>query len=480
MTVIIAIMVDFYEKTGYKCVAQGGRTSMRIENDLGKDNVKNLVFRIAIPSMLAQFVNVLYSVVDRMYIGNIEGIGEIALAGVGVCGPIVTMITAFASMVGIGGSPLMSIKMGEGNEKAAKQILANCFFMLSIISVVITIAALCIKDNLLVWFGASKAILPYADAYITIYLMGTFFALLAIGMNQFIICQGYAKVAMISVMLGAVINIVLDPIFIFVFHMGVQGAALATILSQFVSCFFVLQFLFGKKVPIRITFGGYEWRIMKKVILLGMTPFLIIAFDNVLVIAMNTAIQHFGGSEGDKLLTCATIVQSFMLMVTMPLGGISGGTEPILGYNFGARKTKRVLEAQKYIAILSLSFTIIMFLISQTMPRYFVEIFTRDEEYIKLSVWAIRMFTMGIIPLSLQYVVVDGFTGMGIAHIAIFLSMFRKLLYLAGVLILPVLFGVTAIFYTEMISDFVGTLLSVVVYLFTIKKVLKRRECGEL
>lgn len=453
---------------------------MKIENDLGKDDIKKLVIRIAIPSMLAQFVNVLYSVVDRMYIGNIAEIGETALAGVGVCGPIVTMISAFASLVGIGGSPLMSIKMGEGNVKEAKKILSNSFLMLAVISVLTTIAALLMKDRLLMWFGASATIFPYADGYITIYLAGTIFALMAVGMNQFIICQGFAKVGMKSVTLGAVINIILDPVFIFVLNLGVQGAALATVLSQTASCAYVLLFLFGKKVPIRIGFGGYEWRIIRKITILGLTPFLIIAFDNVLIITLNAALQHYGGAEGDKLLTCATIVQSFMLMVTMPLGGITGGTEPILGYNFGARRSDRVISAQKYIAFLALSFTAIMFLVSQTVPHYFAAIFTRNEEYISLTVWAIRIYTLGIIPLALQYVVVDGFTGMGVASVAIFLSMFRKVLYLGGVFALPVLFGVTSIFYTEAISDFGGTAMSAAVYFMVIRKILKRREDGVL
>lgn len=453
---------------------------MKIENDLGRDDIKKLVFRIAIPSMLAQFVNVLYSVVDRMYIGNIEGIGPAALAGVGVCGPIVTMITAFGSLVGIGGSPLMSIKMGEGDQEAAKKILANCFLMLSVISIVITILSLAAKNKLLMWFGASEAIFPYANQYITIYLLGTFFALMAVGMNQFIICQGFARVAMFSVIIGAVINIVLDPVFIFLLNMGVSGAALATVLSQLCSCAFVLLFLFGKKVPIKITFGGYDMRIIRRVVLLGMTPFLIIAFDNLLIIATNTSIQHFGGAEGDKILTCATIVQSFMMMITMPMGGISGGTEAILGYNFGARKTKRVFEAQKYILFLCLGFTTLMFIIAQVFAIYFVQIFTKDPAYAELSVWAIRVFTLGVIPLSAQYVVVDGYTGMGIASIAISLSMFRKALYLAGVLFLPMLFGVSAIFYTEALSDYVGSAVSILVYVLTIKKVLGRRASGEL
>lgn len=453
---------------------------IRIENDLGKDEIKALVLRIAIPSMLAQFVNVLYSVVDRMYIGNIPDIGETALAGVGICGPIVTMISAFASLVGIGGSPLMSIRMGEGNEKQAKQILANCFLMLSVLSVVITALSLAMKHNLLMWFGASKALYPYASGYITIYLCGTIFALLSIGMNQFIICQGYAKIGMKSVILGAVINIVLDPILIFVCHMGVQGAALATVLSQAASCTYVLLFLFGKTVPIRISFGGYQWRIMRRVILLGLSPFLIIAFDNVIIIAMNASIRHFGGAQGDKLLTCATIVQSFMLMVTMPLGGITGGTEAILSYNFGARRTDRVRKAQKYIGLMALIFMTVMFLIAQTLPRYFTEIFTRKEDYIALTSWAIRIYTLGIIPLALQYTIVDGFTGMGIAPVAISLSMFRKMVFLGGVLLLPAFLEVRAIFYTEAISDFLGSALCILVYLLMIKKILGRRERGEL
>lgn len=453
---------------------------MKIENDLGRDDVRLLVMRIAIPSMLAQFVSVLYSVVDRMYIGNIPEIGETALAGVGVCGPIVTLITAFGSLVGVGGAPLMSIRLGEKDEKGASQILANCFLLLSAISLIIMAAALLLKNRLLVWFGASEAIFPYANDYITIYLLGTIFALLSIGMNQFIICQGFAKVAMKSVMLGAMVNIVLDPVFIFGFDMGVKGGALATVISQMASAAFVLAFLFGKRVPIRITFGNYQWRIMRKVIFLGLSPFLIVAFDNVLVIAMNASLQHYGGPEGDMLLTCNTIVQSFMLMVTMPLGGITGGTQSILGYNFGARRSDRVLAAQQWIVTLALIFTAVMFIIAQAVPQYFVRIFTREPEYVELTVWAIRVFTLGIIPLSIQYGIVDGYTGMGIAPIAISLSAFRKTLYLLGVFLIPMIFGVRAVFYTEPFSDFLGTAVSIAVYLLTMKKILRRRENGAL
>ena len=229
---------------------------MRLENDLGNDQIKTLVIRLAIPSMLAQFVSVLYSIVDRMYIGNIAETGELALAGVGVCGPIVTLVSSFSALVGFGGAPLLSIRMGEKNEKAAKQVLANSFMMLSVIAAVLTVVSLTMKERLIMWFGASAATFPYADRYITIYLLGTVFALFASGMNQFIICQGFAKVGMKSVMLGAVLNLVLDPVFIFWCHMGVAGAAFATVLSQAASAAYILRFLFGTQVPVRITFGG--------------------------------------------------------------------------------------------------------------------------------------------------------------------------------------------------------------------------------
>ncbi|WP_367565935.1 MATE family efflux transporter [Lacrimispora sp.] len=434
------------------------------ENNLDTDQIRGLVWRLAIPSMLAQFVSVFYSIVDRMYIGNISGTGEIALAGVGICGPIVTMVSSVAFLVGVGGSPLMSIRMGEKNHRAASQILANCFLLLTVLAAVITVFSLIIKDKLLMWFGASEATFSYANDYITICLLGTVFALLATGMNQFIICQGFAKVGMKSVILGAVCNIALDPVFMFGFGLGVRGAAIATVLSQMASCTYVLRFLFGDKPPIRITFGHYDWQIMRRVLLLGLSPFLIIAFDNVLIIALNMIIQRYGGeSQGDKLLTCMTIVQSFMLMVTMPLGGITGGTQTILGYNFGAGRPDRIKRAAGHIGGLALVFTTIMFILAHTVPQYFVRIFIRNEAYVELTVWAIKIYTMGIIPLALQYTVVDGFVGMGAAKVAISLSMFRKAVFLVGAALIPIWFGVEQIFYIEPVSDFASVVVSLTV-----------------
>ena len=309
----------------------------RMENDLRRDDIRLLVRRIALPGMLAQFVSVLYSIVDRMYIGHIPEIGEVALAGVGVCGPVVTMIGSVASLVGLGGAPLMSIRMGEGDEEGARKILSNCFVMLSVFAVALMAAVIPLRRPMLMFFGASEDTLPYADEYFLWYMTGTVFALLATGMNSFVTAQGFARKAMFSVLLGAVMNIVLDPVFIFALDMGVRGAAIATVISQAFSCAYALRFLLGRRAPIRIERPRLESAIIRRVLLLGFTPFSIIAVDNAMIIAMNAVLQRYGGAgEGDLLITVATIVQSFMLVVTMPLGGISGGTQPILSFNYGA------------------------------------------------------------------------------------------------------------------------------------------------
>lgn len=459
------------------CFESGEKVTL--ENDLGKDNIKKLVLRLAIPSMIAQFVSVLYSVVDRIYIGNIPGIGEMALAGIGICAPVLTLISAFAAWVGVGGAPLMSIKLGEEDLEGAKKILANCFMMLIVMSLIITIIALMFKEKLLFYFGASQRTYPYAEAYFTIYVLGTVFALLTIGLNQFILCQGFAKVAMKSVILGAVVNIALDPIFIFMFNLEVKGAAIATVISQICSCIYVLRFLLGKKVPIGIHFKGYSMQVIKKVLKIGVSPFLIIALDNLMIIAVNTVLQRYGGVErGDMLLGCTAIIQSFMLLITMPLGGITAGTQAILGYNYGARNSKRVLEAEKYICMLCIAFVTIMFIIAYTMPRQFAGIFTSNKAYIEMTARGIKIYTMGLLGMAIQYAVVDGLTGMGEVKLAMPLSMFRKLIFFASVFIIPRFFDITNVFYAEPISDIVAASVTTVVYLMTIKKILYKREIG--
>ena len=452
---------------------------MKLENDLGRDKISRLVFRIAIPSMLAQFVSVLYSIVDRMFVGNIPEVGELSLAGVGVCGPVLTMIGAFAFWVGIGGTPLMGIALGEKNEKRASRILANCFLMLCSMAFVVTILALVLKGPMLRLFGASDVTYPFAEQYFTVYVSGTVFALLSTGLNQFVIAQGYAKTGMFSVMLGAVMNIALDPLFIFVFHMGVRGAALATILSQAASMSFVIFFLL-KKSQVAITFGGYDLHTMGRVLKLGIAPFLIIAMDNLMIISMNALLQKHGGAQGDLLISCNTIAQSFMLVVTMPLGGISGGTQSILSYNYGACNTQRVLKAERYISCLCMGYTAVLFAAAHLGGAAFTSLFTDDPQLSAMACRAIKICTAMIIPLGLQYALVDAFTGMGQVQVSLPLSFWRKGVYFAAIFAIPVFWDADMIFFAEPISDILCIVVTIPVYMTMMKKILLKREklCG--
>lgn len=453
---------------------------MKHTTDLGQDRIGPLVLKLAIPSMIAQFVTVLYSTIDRIFIGNIPKIGDAALAGVGVCGPIVTLLTSFGTLIGLGGSILMAMRMGAGRKKQAESILAHSFAMLTVFSVLLTILFLLSKKHLLNWFGASSVTFPYADSYLTIYTAGTFFALMAIGLNYFITCQGFPAIGMVTVLMGAVTNILLDPVFIFVLDMKVAGAAVATVIAQFASCAFAFCFLTGKKIPIRITWlrkKSFSPLIVKKIIGLGISPFLILATDSVIIIVLNTVLQKYGGpKEGDILITCATIVQSYMMLITGPMLGISSGTQAILSYNYGAREIKRVKKAEKYILLLCLCFTTAMFLISRIIPESFIRIFTKDPVQLQLCTWGIGVFTLMIIPLSFQYVFVDGFTALGRSKTALVLSLWRKGDYMLFTMILPVFFGARSAFYAQPLADGIGAVMSTIAFLLIFKKHLEKRE----
>lgn len=452
---------------------------MKTTTDLGKDKVPLLVLKLAVPSMIAQFVNVLYSTVDRMFIGNIKGIGDTALAGVGVCGPIVTLLTSFGTLIGLGGSILMAMRMGAGRKKQAENILAHSFLLLVLFSALLTFVFLLLKDRLLNWFGASAATFPYADSYMTIYTVGTFFALMAVGLNYFITCQGFPGVGMLTVIVGALTNILLDPVFIFGLHMNVAGAAVATVIAQFVSCAFAFRFLTGKKVPIKITLlrrKNFSPVILRRILALGISPFLILATDSVILIVLNTVLQTYGGAEeGDLLITCATIVQSYMMLITGPMLGISSGTQAILSYNYGAKSIVRVKSAEKYILLLCLSFTTVMFLVSRTIPEYFIRIFTKDPGQTDLCIWGIHIFTLMIVPLSFQYVFVDGFTALGRSKTALFLSVFRKGDYMLFTIILPIFFGARSAFYAQPLADGISAVMSSIAFLLVFRKHLEKR-----
>ena len=452
---------------------------MKKTTDLGKDKVPLLVLKLAVPSMIAQFVNVLYSTVDRMFIGNIPRIGDEALAGVGVCGPIVTLLTSFGTLIGLGGSILMAMRMGAGRKRQAENILAHSFVLLVLFSALLTFFFLLIKGHLLNWFGASDTTFPYADSYMTIYTAGTFFALMAVGLNYFITCQGFPGIGMLTVIIGALTNILLDPVFIFGFHMNVAGAAIATVITQFVSCAFAFRFLTGKKIPVKITLlrkKNFSPMIVQRILVLGVSPFLILATDSVILIVLNTVLQTYGGpEEGDLLITCATIVQSYMMLITGPMLGISSGTQAILSYNYGAKNIDRVKSAEKYILLLCLCFTTLMFLVSRTVPEYFIRIFTRDPGQTDLCIWGIHVFTLMIIPLSFQYVFVDGFTALGRSRTALFLSVFRKGDYILFTIFLPIFWGARSAFYAQPLADGISAVMSSVAFLLIFRKHLEKR-----
>ena len=449
------------------------------EHDFSKGSVAGIILRLALPLIVAQFINVLYNIVDRIYIGRIPGASSAALTGVGVAFPVITAITAFSNLVGTGGPPLCSIARGKGDEERAEGIMGTSFTITLITGGILILVGMAVKEPLLYALGASDATFGYADDYISIYLLGTVFVMISLSMNGFINCQGFARTGMFTVLIGAVINIVLDPVFIFGFHMNVAGAAIATVIAQFVSCAFAFRFLIGKRIPVKITLlrkKNFSPVIVQRILALGVSPFLILATDSVILIVLNTVLQTYGGpEEGDLLITCATIVQSYMMLITGPMLGISSGTQAILSYNYGAKNIDRVKSAEKYILLLCLCFTTIMFLVSRTIPEYFIRIFTRDPGQTDLCVWGIQVFTLMIIPLSFQYVFVDGFTALGRSRTALFLSVFRKGDYMLFTMVLPIFFGARSAFYAQPLADGIGAVMSSIAFLLIFKKHLEKR-----
>ena len=451
-----------------------GYLKMKKTNDFGRDSIPLLVLKTSVPFMFAQFVNVLYSIVDRIYVGNIPVTGADALAGVGVCAPIVTLLSSFGTLFGVGGSVLFSVRLGAGDEKGARRILANSFTMMILTAVALTVIFLLTKDQLLNWFGASEVTFPYANTYMTIYTAGTVFALISMGMNFFITAQGFPMLGMTTTLIGAVINIVLDPVFIFLFDMDVAGAALATVIAQMSSCAFVLLTLRRKKMRVPLGVVKPEASVGKQIAKIGFSPFMISATDSIIIIALNAVLQFYGGPEnGDALVTAATIVQSYMLLITSPMLGITSGSQPLISYNYGANRPDRIRKTFFWVFMLCFCFTATMFLISRIMPQYFVRIFTDNPEYGKLAVWGIRTFTLMIVPLSFQYVIVDGLTALGMTRIALTMSMIRKSLYFGLTCVLPMIFVAKNAFYAEPLADGTAAALSCVVFFFIYRKYLR-------
>lgn len=446
---------------------------LRRKNDLGRDPIPALLLRLAIPTMLAQFINVLYSVVDRIFIGNIPGIGRLALAGVGVCGPIVTLLSSFSLLVGLGGTPMMAMKLGSGDRETASDLLSNCFRLLLGLAVGLSLLFFLLRRRFLWWFGASADTFPYALEYITVYIAGTAFALLSGGLNSFLIAQGRSGLGMGTVVVGAALNIALDPVFIFLLGMGVSGAAWATILSQAAACGFALVSLRLPTLPVPLRWGRFRPDLCKRVLTMGLSPFLTYALDSVILIILNTALQRYGGpGEGDILITCAAIVQSYMLLVSMPMGGITLGCQGVVSFNLGAGDGRRVRQALWGVFFLCLAFSALMLAATHLVSPRFVRLFTADGEVLARSVRYIKVYTAGLLFISAQWTCVDMSTALGQVRLALLCSLVRKGVFLGGILLFPLLFTAPAAFAAEPFCDVTVGCFSAAVFLRFTPKLL--------
>lgn len=447
---------------------------MKKTNDLGKGNIGKLLISLATPAIVAQLVNVLYNIVDRIFIGRMDN-GELAMAGVGVAFPILMLISAFSALIGMGGAPLCAIKMGEKNNDEAEKIMSNSFSMLLIIAVILTTGFLIFKEPILWAFGASEATIGYALDYLSIYVLGTIFVQIALGMNSYINTQGFAKIGMMTVVIGAVINIVLDPIFIFVFDLGVKGAALATVAGQMVSALWVLKFLFGKKsiLKIRKKYMVPDLKVVGATMALGVSPFIMQSTESLVLISLNTRLSMFGG---DIAVGAMTIMSSIMQIILMPLQGLAQGAQPIISYNYGAKQMDRVKKTFKLTLISCLSFTVIMCSLLMLFPNLFVSIFNNEPELVAITTWAIRIYFLGIFVFGAQIACQQTFLALGQAKISLFLALLRKVVLLVPLIyILPSLFQdkLKGVLMAEPIADVIATLTTVTCFMVFYKKKFK-------
>ena len=386
----------------------------RRKYDLGRDGLWRLVLSLAVPTALAQAVNVLYAIVDRMFIGHIAGYGDIALAGVGVAAPIATFISSFATLIGMGGAPIMAMCEGHGDHETAERTVTTGFYLLLISSAILTPVFLIFRDPILMAFGASAATLPHASEYLGWYLLGTPFALLSGGLNSFVINQGMSKKGMVSVLTGAVMNIILDPVFIFTLSMGVKGAAIATVISQMASMAVSIAALRQQDTAIRLRFRGFLPRQVSKIIKFGLSSFIIISTDSVLLIVLNAMLQRYGGPDmGDILITCSTIVQSYHILVTYPMGGMTAGCQGLISYNYGAGLTDRMRQCLYTGIGMALLFGVSVCAYSQFWPETLTGIFTHDAAVITIGAEYLHGYSIDCIIVSFVFCFNAYFSGQG-------------------------------------------------------------------
>lgn len=454
------------------------KLKMSQEVDLGKEPVGHLLFILAVPAITSQVVNALYNMVDRMYIGHIPEVGSAALTGVGVCFPIIMIISAFAYLFGMGGAPRASIFMGKKDNDTAEKILGNCTTSLMIIAVLLTVLVLIFQEPLLYLFGASENTIGYAMDYMTIYAIGTIFVQLTLGLNAFISAQGFSKISMLTVVIGAVTNIVLDPIFIFGLNMGVQGAAVATVMSQALSAIWAFWFLSGKNTILKLKRENLKinFHILLPCIALGVAPFAMQATESVLVLCFNSSLLKYGG---DLAVGAMTILSSVMQFAMLPLQGLTQGGQPIISYNYGAKQGDRVQKAFKLQTISCFSYSSFIWLLIMIFPSLFVAIFTSDPQLTEITIWALRIYMAGVLLMGIQISCQQTFIAFGNSKKSAFLAVFRKILVLIPLIyILPMFISdqVFAVFLAEPIADTIAVLTTSTMFYFEMKNKMKEMQ----
>ena len=448
---------------------------------LGSAPVGKLLFQLAVPAIAAQVVNILYNIVDRIYIGHIPGIGATALTGVGVTFPVLMIISAFAALVGMGGAPLASIKMGENDMDGAERILGNSTVLLLIVSVVLTAVFLIFDKPILYTFGASDVTIGYAMDYMTIYVCGTVFVQIALGLNAFITAQGAAKTSMMTVLIGAIINIALDPVFIFGLNMGVRGAALATVIAQGVSALWVLLYLLGRRTRLRIAprFLGLNWKIVSGIVALGISPFIMQSTESLLNVVFNTSLLKYGG---DIAVGAMTILASLMQIMSMPIMGLTQGAQPIVSYNYGAKNYGRVKKAFQLLLISCLAYALIYWAMMMLFPNLFVSMFASDPALKTFTVWALRIYMAMIFVMGAQSACQQTFIALGQAKVSLFLALLRKIVLLIPLIyVIPLFFTgnegkLFGVFLAEPVSDTLAVATTVTLFIIQFRKLLRKGE----
>jgi len=451
---------------------------MEMKNDFSKGSIVRNIIGMAIPMIMAQLVNVLYNIVDRIYISMIPDIGFTALTGLGVCLPAISLIAAFANLFGMGGAPLCSIERGRSNIREAEMIMGNAFVMLVASGIVLTVSFIALRKPMLYLFGASDATYPYAESYLFIYLLGTVFVMISLGMNPFINAQGFGRVGMLTVLIGAVLNIILDPVFIFALDMGVRGAALATVISQGVSAFWVLRFLTGKKALFTLKKHSFilEGGRVRRILGLGISGCVMQVTNSVILFLFNSTLQFFGG---DLYVGIMTVSNSVREVVCMPIFGLTNGAQPVIGFNYGAGKPERVKSSIRFVTLASLGYSFVIWLLIQCFPAFFISLFDNDPAVLQAGIPSIRLFFMGFIFQALQFSGQTIFVALAKSRYAVFFSIFRKVvLVIPLVILLPRIgLGTAGAFLTEPISEFIGGTACFTTMMLTVwRKELKKQE----